>query len=168
MHTSGSGCGSTRRARGSRSAGRSGGRASGAAAREAIERAAADFDALGSPGWAGQARAELARVGGRRPRAPGELTQTEQQVAALAADGRTNKEIAQALFVTVHTVEAHLSSTYAKLGVIAGAARDPPLRPDVRPIKIGVPRNFAEPGAAVRSLCVLPTGIAPERPRSAH
>ena len=45
------------------------------------------------------------------------MTQTEQQVAALAADGRTNKEIAQALFVTVHTVEAHLSSTYAKLGV---------------------------------------------------
>ncbi len=86
-------------------------------AREAIERAAADFDTLDSPGWAGQARAELARVGGRRPRAPGELTQTEQQVAALAADGRTNKEIAQALFVTVHTVEAHLSSTYAKLGV---------------------------------------------------
>ncbi len=38
-------------------------------------------------------------------------------MARLAADGRANKEIAQALFVTVHTVEAHLSSTYAKLGV---------------------------------------------------
>ena len=87
------------------------------AAREALERAAAAFDALGSPGWAGQARAELVRVGGRRPRAPGELTQTEQQVATLAAAGRTNKEIAQALFVTVRTVEAHLSNTYAKLGV---------------------------------------------------
>ena len=38
-------------------------------------------------------------------------------MAELAADGLSNKEIAQTLFVTVHTVEAHLSSTYAKLGV---------------------------------------------------
>ena len=87
------------------------------AARDALGAAAARFDALGSPGWADLARAELARVGGRKPRADGELTQTEEQVAQLAAEGRTNKEIAHALFVTVHTVEAHLSSTYAKLGV---------------------------------------------------
>jgi DNA-binding NarL/FixJ family response regulator len=38
-------------------------------------------------------------------------------VAELAAEGRANKEIAQALFVTVRTVEAHLSQAYAKLGV---------------------------------------------------
>ena len=37
------------------------------AARDSLERAAAAFDALGSPGWAEQARAELARVGARRP-----------------------------------------------------------------------------------------------------
>lgn len=88
------------------------------AAREALTGAAAAFDALGSPGWAEQARAELARVGGRKPRADAtELTQTEDQVARLAASGQTNKEIAQALFVTTHTVEAHLSNVYAKLGV---------------------------------------------------
>ena len=86
-------------------------------AREALGEAAERFDALGSPGWAALTRAEVARVGGRKPRAAGELTRTEAQVAQLAAAGRTNKEIAHALFVTVHTVEAHLSSTYAKLGV---------------------------------------------------
>ncbi len=87
------------------------------AAREALEAAAEAFDVLGAPGWADQARGELARVGGRRPRVAGELTEAERQVAALAAEGLANKEIAQALFVTVHTVEAHLSNTYAKLGV---------------------------------------------------
>jgi DNA-binding CsgD family transcriptional regulator len=83
----------------------------------ACEAAAAGFDALGSPGWAEQASSELTRVGARRPRPAGELTATEERVARLAADGRSNKEIAQALFVTVHTVEAHLSHAYAKLGV---------------------------------------------------
>jgi DNA-binding CsgD family transcriptional regulator len=38
-------------------------------------------------------------------------------VARLAADGLSNKEIAAALFVSVNTVEAHLSHVYAKLGV---------------------------------------------------
>ena len=87
------------------------------AARDALEDAAARFDALGSPGWADVARAELARIGGRKPRADGPTGRTEEQVARLAAEGHTNKEIALVLFVTVHTVEAHLSSTYAKLGV---------------------------------------------------
>ncbi|MDA0172621.1 LuxR family transcriptional regulator [Solirubrobacter taibaiensis] len=88
------------------------------AARDALEAAAQAFDALGSPGWAEQARAELARVGGRKPRTDAnELTHTERQVAELAAAGRTNKEIAHTLFVTTHTVEAHLSKAYAKLGV---------------------------------------------------
>jgi DNA-binding NarL/FixJ family response regulator len=38
-------------------------------------------------------------------------------VAELAAEGRSNKEIARVLHVTVSTVEAHLSRAYAKLGV---------------------------------------------------
>jgi DNA-binding CsgD family transcriptional regulator len=87
------------------------------AARAALERAATAFDALASPGWAERARAELERVGARRPRPTGELTPTEERVVALAADGLANKQIAQALFVTVHTVEVHLSRAYAKLGV---------------------------------------------------
>ena len=75
------------------------------------------FDELGSDGWADQARSELARVSARRPRPAGELTPTEERVARLAAEGRSNKEIARALFVTVHTVEAHLSKAYGKLGI---------------------------------------------------
>ena len=45
------------------------------------------------------------------------LTSGERRVAALAAEGLTNREIADALFVTVHTVENHLSNVYRKLGV---------------------------------------------------
>jgi DNA-binding CsgD family transcriptional regulator len=86
-------------------------------ARESLEQAVAAFDELGSPGWAEDARAQLARVGGRRPRQADGLTPSEQRVAELAAGGQSNKEIARALFVTVHTVEVHLSRSYAKLGV---------------------------------------------------
>ena len=87
------------------------------AARRSLEQAAGAFDEIGSEGWAEQARAELARVSARRPRAEGGLTPTEQRVATLAADGLSNKQIASALFVTVNTVEAHLSHAYRKLGV---------------------------------------------------
>jgi DNA-binding CsgD family transcriptional regulator len=86
------------------------------AARESLERAAAVFDDLGAKLWADKARAELARVSGRRPGGH-ELTETERRVAALVAEGLANKEVAAALFVTVHTVEAHLSRIYRKLGI---------------------------------------------------
>lgn len=45
------------------------------------------------------------------------LTASERRVARMAAEGMTNKEIAQALFVTVRTVEAHLHHAYQKLGI---------------------------------------------------
>jgi DNA-binding NarL/FixJ family response regulator len=88
-----------------------------AAARHALDQAVSTFDAMGSTGWAGEARSELARVGARRPRPAGELTPAERRVAELARDGRSNKEIARTLFVSVKTVELHLSHIYAKLGV---------------------------------------------------
>jgi DNA-binding CsgD family transcriptional regulator len=88
------------------------------AARRTLEEAAAVFDALGAPGWAEETRSELSRVGARRPQSrDGGLTKTETRVAELAAEGLSNKEIAGALFVTVHTVEVHLSHAYAKLGI---------------------------------------------------
>jgi DNA-binding NarL/FixJ family response regulator len=99
------------------------------AARDSLEGSAAAFDALASPGWAGESRSELARVGARRPAPSGKLTQAEQRTAEMAATGLSNKEIAQALYVTVHTVEVHLSRAYAKLGVrsrtqLAGRLKD--------------------------------------------
>ncbi|MCB8907999.1 MULTISPECIES: LuxR family transcriptional regulator [unclassified Streptomyces] len=45
------------------------------------------------------------------------LSEAERKVAALAAQGRSNREISQTLFITVSTVEQHLTKTYRKLGV---------------------------------------------------
>ncbi len=77
----------------------------------------AAFEAIGSPGWADDARAELERVGARRSATTGGLTATERRVAELAVEGLANKEIARTLVVTVNTVEFHLRNTYAKLGI---------------------------------------------------
>ena len=67
------------------------------------------------------ARAELITAGGRprRERRHGvdALTPSERRVARLAADGRTNRQIAQSLYVTLKTVETHLAHAYAKLGI---------------------------------------------------
>jgi DNA-binding CsgD family transcriptional regulator len=84
------------------------------AAREALDGALAAFEALGARVWAQRAREDLGRLGKRRSDV---LTPSEGRVAELVAQGMSNKEIARALFVTVHTVEVHLSHAYAKLGV---------------------------------------------------
>jgi DNA-binding CsgD family transcriptional regulator len=87
------------------------------AARRALEEAAGEFARLGAKLWAARAHEELARLGGRLLRSPAELTPSELRVAELAAEGLSNKEIAASLFVSVHTVEVHLSKAYTKLGV---------------------------------------------------
>lgn len=74
-----------------------------------------------------RARDEL-RATGARPRrvvltGVDALTASELRVARLAANGRTNPEIAQELYVSVKTVETHLSRTYAKLGLAGQGAR---------------------------------------------
>jgi ATP/maltotriose-dependent transcriptional regulator MalT len=96
------------------------------AAREALEQALAICDGLPAPLWAEKARTELARVSGRRASSQ-ELTETERRVAELAAEGRTNKEIAAELFMGVSTVEAHLSRCYRKLGIRSRSALGPQL-----------------------------------------
>jgi DNA-binding NarL/FixJ family response regulator len=75
----------------------------------------------GSHPLAEQARLELAATGAR-PRqlllsGVESLTASERRVAGFAAEGLTNKDIAQALFVTPKTVEVHLSNVYRKLGI---------------------------------------------------
>jgi DNA-binding NarL/FixJ family response regulator len=88
-----------------------------AAARDSLTHALELFDGLGAPLWAERTAAEIARIPGRAPSASLELTTTERRVAELVAEGRSNKEVAAALFLAVRTVESHLSHVYAKLGV---------------------------------------------------
>ena len=85
------------------------------AARDSLAAARAGFEQLGCPGWAQAAAAELDRISGRRA-TPGGLTPGERRVAELVAAGLSNKQVAEQLHVSVHTVEAHLSQVYAKLG----------------------------------------------------
>jgi DNA-binding CsgD family transcriptional regulator len=66
--------------------------------------------------------ADELRATGARPRRMTEtgadaLTPSERRVAELAAAGKSNKDIAQSLFVTLRTVEMHLSNAYTKLGI---------------------------------------------------
>ena len=75
----------------------------------------------GAVGLADTARAELRasgiRVRREAPAGTASLTASERRIADMAADGDTNAEIAQSLFLTVKTVEMHLTSVYRKLGV---------------------------------------------------
>ena len=98
------------------------------AAREAIAAALDGFEQLGAATWIERARAELGRIGGRT-REEG-LTAAERRVAALVAEGRTNREVAAALFLGERTVETHLSHVYAKLGVRSRAELARTFRPD--------------------------------------
>jgi DNA-binding CsgD family transcriptional regulator len=85
-------------------------------ARDTLTKALEVFNGLGAALWADKTRAELARIGGRAPSSL-DLTPTEDRVAALVAAGSTNREVADALFVSVHTVEANLKRIYRKLGI---------------------------------------------------
>jgi DNA-binding CsgD family transcriptional regulator len=76
---------------------------------------------IGATALAHQAHAELQAAGGRprreRSTGAGSLTARERQTAELAASGLTNPQIAERLFVTRKTVEAHLRSIFRKLAV---------------------------------------------------
>jgi DNA-binding CsgD family transcriptional regulator len=67
-------------------------------------------------GWI-ELRASGARPRRVEPSGPAALTPSERRVAELAAAGRSNRDIAQALFVTINTVETHLTRAYRKLGI---------------------------------------------------
>jgi DNA-binding CsgD family transcriptional regulator len=89
-------------------------------AREPLAAALAVCEHLGAERLARVARAELAASGGRRRRRGEDgtaLTAQERRVAALAADGLANGEIAAALHLSPKTVSSHLQHVYAKLGM---------------------------------------------------
>ena len=85
-----------------------------AAAQAALRRAEALFGRLGAAAWSERARRELDRIGVRSgPQR--DLTPVEARVAGLVAEGRTNREIADRLFVSPKTIEATLTHVYRKL-----------------------------------------------------
>jgi DNA-binding CsgD family transcriptional regulator len=86
------------------------------AARATLEEALAVFETIGAALWAERARGELKRISGRAA-SPGELTPAEERVATLVAEGKTNREVAAALFLSERTVEGHLSHVFGKLGI---------------------------------------------------
>lgn len=90
-------------------------------AREPLQRAVELAAVCGAGRIGAEARAELAAAGARPRRTAlagvAALTPSEERVARLAADGMTNREVAQQLFVTPKTVEVHLSNAYRKLEI---------------------------------------------------
>jgi DNA-binding CsgD family transcriptional regulator len=86
------------------------------AARAAFTEAREIFEALGARPWMDRTDDEIARISGRRG-SRDELTEAERRVADLAAQGLRNREIASSLYISVATVEAHLSRVYRKLGL---------------------------------------------------
>jgi DNA-binding CsgD family transcriptional regulator len=85
-------------------------------ARTSLATALRTFEAVGAGLWSERVRSELDRNGLGRRLLNG-LTPTEHRVSELVLEGRTNREIARALFMGQKTVETHLSSIYRKLGV---------------------------------------------------
>ena len=90
-------------------------------ARRLLREGVEDAHQCGANALAARGNEELAATGAR-PRGKllsgvDELTASERRVAHMAAEGLSNKEIAQALFVTAKTVEQHLGRAYRKLGI---------------------------------------------------
>ena len=83
-------------------------------AREALTEALLLFERAGAHLWEKRAAAELGRLGLRNGN---RLTETERQVAELAATGLSNREVAERAFLSVKGVEANLTRIYRKLGI---------------------------------------------------
>ena len=81
------------------------------------------FESLGLQPWADMARGELRASGERAPepsRKPHQaLSPQELQIAQMAAEGLSNREIADRLFLSHRTVGAHLYRVYPKLGIVS-------------------------------------------------
>ena len=86
------------------------------AARESLQRAVEIFEQLGARIWLENARSELRRIGGRPP-AEGELSETERRIVELVVAGRRNREVADELSLSPHTIAWNLAKVYRKLGV---------------------------------------------------
>lgn len=90
-------------------------------AADVLSRAREEFDALGSDTYVKRCERELQACGSAMSRTDlaglPSLTAQEQAVAQLVAAGNTNKQASEELFVSIKTVQYHLTRIYAKLGV---------------------------------------------------
>jgi DNA-binding CsgD family transcriptional regulator len=86
-------------------------------AAEHFQEALSLFESAEANAWVEITAAEMLRSVRTSATGPHGLTNAESEVARFAAAGSSNKEIAQAMFITERTVEAHLSTTYRKLGI---------------------------------------------------
>ncbi len=96
-----------------------------AASRAPLRAARETFDALGLVPWSERARQQLRATGeSSRPRTPqarDQLTPQELQIVQLAADGMSNREIGQRLYLSHRTVSSHLYRVFPKLGITSRA-----------------------------------------------
>jgi DNA-binding CsgD family transcriptional regulator len=112
------------------------------AAKQSLEEALAIFERVGAAMWVERARDELGRVGLRRSAVSEGLTPAQARVAELVAAGMSNREIASTLYMSLRSVESHLTKVYRELGVksraqlaatlAAKANHDEPLVPEKR------------------------------------
>lgn len=87
------------------------------AAKRSLEEAIATLEPLDAGMLLAKARDELSRVGLRRPSTKGPLTVVQARIAELVAAGMTNREIAATLYMSLRTVESHLTRVYREFGV---------------------------------------------------
>jgi DNA-binding CsgD family transcriptional regulator len=89
--------------------------------REPLQRGLELAQECGATPLVHEAEEELAATGIKRIRGPvvglPSLTASERRVARLASEGASNREIAQGLYLTLKTIETHLSNAYRKLGI---------------------------------------------------
>jgi ATP/maltotriose-dependent transcriptional regulator MalT len=94
-------------------------------ARAPLRAARQAFDALGAIAWGERARQELRASGEssarRTPEAWDQLSPQEFQIASMAAQGLSNREIGQKLYLSHRTVSSHLYRTFPKLGITSRA-----------------------------------------------
>jgi DNA-binding CsgD family transcriptional regulator len=107
-----------------------------AESRQPLRSARELFDALGAARWSERARQELRAtgemIGPRTPDARDRLTAQELQIAQLAAEGLSNREIGDRLFLSHRTIGSHLYRIFPKLGITARAQLRDALAPSRR------------------------------------
>ena len=121
-----------------------------AESRGVLRTARETFDALGCAPWGDQARRELRASGERSrrrlPEARDQLTAQELQIAQLAAEGLSNREIGQRLYLSHRTISTHLYRVFPKLGITSRVELSRALAP--RPLGAGAGGEVRSSAAA--------------------